>query len=400
LQIRTVTAWNELEAIRPPWDRILRSSETLTIFSTFEWLGAWWETFGKEKELVAPVFLNSKNDVLGVVPLYADRVKAAHVFHVRRLRFVGDGSEDSDNLDLVIQPGYENSCIQAFLSWLDSNSHWDICELNTLPLDSAALLALVSELKSRRWIVTRLERPRSTISLPDTWEGYLKQTISKKEKTKISYYTNRLQKRFQVSMTVCEDARELPTSLDALFDLHQRRWQSRGGPGTFASAERRHFYQVMAAFFLARGWLGFWILRLDGKPVAAQFGFRYRDAFYSLQEGFDPAFSADRVGYLLRAHALKTLIGQGVRQYDFLGGEDPSKDRWGAKVGTYADIHFARPHTRGSTYLTVDEAARKSKNWLRSNLPTPVVDAIREAKRDVSQRVTESEPNKQEEPQS
>jgi CelD/BcsL family acetyltransferase involved in cellulose biosynthesis len=377
LRVRTVRTWDELEAIRPAWERILQDGEALTIFSTLEWLGAWWKAFAKDKELVAPVFLNSDEEIVGIIPLYTDSVDPAVPFRVRRLRFVGDGSEDSDNLDLIILPGYEASCTQAFLSWLGSNPHWDICELNTLPLNSGAVPSLVREMKRCGWTLRRLERPRSRIPLPDTWEIYLKQTISHKEKEKIVYYTNRLQKRFQVSITKCDSARSLPAALASLFELHQKRWQSRGKPGAFSSAQRRELYYKMASSFLERGWLEFWILRLDGKPVAAQYGFRYRDAVYSLQEGFDPAHSADRVGYVLRAHLLKMLIGQGVRQYDFLGEEDPSKNRWGAQLGSYADIHFARPLTQGAAHLRMDQTARVLKSWFRTILPAPVLQALR-----------------------
>jgi CelD/BcsL family acetyltransferase involved in cellulose biosynthesis len=377
LQVKVVTSWDELEAIRPAWEGILQGAEALTIFSTLEWLGAWWKAFGKDKELVAPVFFNPDNEVVGMVPLYLDLVQTRLPVTVRRLRFVGDGSEDSDNLDLIFRRGYEESCTHAMLDWLATDPRWDICELNTLPLHSAALPLLLSQLQDRRWVSRRLERPRSTIFLPETWENYIKQTISKKEKTKIGYYTNRLLKRFQVSIAKCGDAQELPACLEALFELHQKRWQSRGGPGTFASAQRCELYDHMAASFLERGWLEFWMLKLNGQAVAAQYGFRYRNAVYSLQEGFDPAHSPDRVGYLLRAHVLKTLIGQGVRQYDFLGGEDPSKDRWGAKVGSYADIHFARPHTRGGFYLNLDQAIRQTKSRLKAILPAPVLKTLR-----------------------
>jgi CelD/BcsL family acetyltransferase involved in cellulose biosynthesis len=136
----------------------------------------------------------------------------------------------------------------------------------------------------------------------------------------------------------------------------------------------------MAASFLERGWLEFWILQLDGKPAAAQYGFRYRDVVYSLQEGFDPAYSSDRVGYVLRAQVIKTLIGQGIRQYDFLGEEDPSKNRWGAQVESYADIHFARRLTQGALYLRIDQTSRTLKSWLRTNLPAPVLKAIRRSR--------------------
>lgn len=380
LQVRTIRTWNELEAIRPAWERILQGAEALTIFSTFEWLGAWWRAFAKDKELVAPVFSNSDNEVVGIIPLYADWTEPTAAFRIRRLRLVGDGSEDSDNLDLIIRGGYETSCTQAFQSWLESNPDWDICEMNTLPLNSASLPPLISDLKQRGWTLRQLERSRSRIPLPNTWENYLKQTISKKEKTKIGHYTNRLQRRFTVSVTKCDEAQALPASLATLFELHQKRWQLKGKPGAFASAQRCELYYSLAASFMERGWLEFWIMALDGKAVAAQFGFRYRNTVYSLQEGFDPAYSSDRVGYVLRAHVLKTLIGQGVRQYDFLGGEDPSKNRWGAQVGSYADIHFARPLTQGAIYLRTDQTTRALKSWFRRSLPNTVLRVLRKAK--------------------
>jgi CelD/BcsL family acetyltransferase involved in cellulose biosynthesis len=107
----------------------------------------------------------------------------------------------------------------------------------------------------------------------------------------------------------------------------------------------------MARAFVARGWLEFWLLKLDGDPVAAQFAFRYRDTVFSLQEGFDPAYSTDSVGYALRAHAIRQFISEGVRRYDFLGGQSPIKQRWGARPGVYLSIRFARPSSRGNAYL-------------------------------------------------
>jgi hypothetical protein len=51
----------------------------------------------------------------------------------------------------------------------------------------------------------------------------------------------------------------------------------------------------MAHLLLNRGWLEFWLLKLDEQPAAAQFGFRYDRTVFQLQEGFDPAYSADSV---------------------------------------------------------------------------------------------------------
>jgi len=123
--------------------------------------------------------------------------------------------------------------------------------------------------------------------------------------------------------------------------------------------------------------LQFWVLELDGNIVAAQFGFRYADTVFSLQEGFDPDYSTDSVGYVLRSQVLKNLIPDGVRRYDFLGGIDDSKTRWGAQVKSYLDIEFARPLTRASLHLTMKYKTAETKAWLRKRLPPSVLRALK-----------------------
>src|SRR5437773_11842234 len=114
---------------------------------------------------------------------------------------------------------------------------------------------------------------------------------------------------------------------------------------------RQKFYHECARQLLAKRRLEFWVLELEGRIVAAQLGLRHENVVFSLQEGFDPEFSSDSVGYVLRAQVLKRLIAAGVRRYDFLGGTDESKTRWGAVVGSYLNFDFARPFSRGSLPL-------------------------------------------------
>jgi CelD/BcsL family acetyltransferase involved in cellulose biosynthesis len=164
---------------------------------------------------------------------------------------------------------------------------------------------------------------------------------------------------------------QIPNCLDTLFRLHQGRWQSVGQPGSFSSTERRSFYAHLSDYFLARGWLQLWALEVSGEIAAVQFAFRYKDRVFQLQEGYDHHRSSDRLGYVLRGEVLKTLIAEGVRVYDFLGGKDSYKTRWGAKLGYYRTLRFALPLTRGGLALQLATHAIAGKNWLRRNLPQP-----------------------------
>jgi len=240
-----------------------------------------------------------------------------------------------------------------------------------MPSDSPAGNRLHTLLHQRGWGAYNYSRPWSVVQLPPTWESYLKR-LSAKERGKLGSRSRRLHKRYSVRFRNCSGASEITTSLSTLFQLHQEHWSLKGQYGSFVSIARQKFYDEISRSFQARKWLEMWILDLDGKPVAAQFGFRYRETFFSLQEGFDPDHASDSVGYVLRGHVMGELIAAGVRRYDFLGGEGPEKTRWGGQVGNYVDVHFAKPYTRGSLYLKFVDESANAKEWLRPRSPKAI----------------------------
>jgi CelD/BcsL family acetyltransferase involved in cellulose biosynthesis len=368
-----------LEPLRPEWDALLEEFPSATTFSTWEWLVPWWRAFGERDQLRVLGFRDpSSGSLAGIAPLGATRESFGGQ-GLRVLRLMGDGSADSDNLDLPVRSGDERRASAALLTWLEAQSRdWDFCRFHTLPSDSPFGSQLCADLRHRGWTCFTVSRPHSVVELPEGWESYLKM-LSGKERGKIGLRTRRLEKRYRVQIYRCAGADQLDAGLEALFRLHARHWQGRGRPGSFQSAARRQFYRDMGAALLARGRLNFWLLELDGRIAAAQFGFRHGAAVFSLQEGFDPDYSSDSVGYVLRSQVIRQLISEGVRRYDFLGGSDESKARWAAQLRSYIDIDFARPYTRGSVYLVLTHSAKKTKEWLRARLPSGVWRALKAA---------------------
>jgi len=85
------------------------------------------------------------------------------------------------------------------------------------------------------------------------------------------------------------------------------------------------------------------------------------------------------VGFILRGEVLKQLIAEGVRLYDFLGGEPGYKARWGAKAGYYVDLDFAARFSLGAAYLRTRHKAMHTKEWLRRSLPKSAWDVLHRA---------------------
>lgn len=375
ISIELITDWNGIEALRKDWTDILKRNTSLTIFLTPEWLGAWWQAFRKAKQLHALVFRDTGGVVVGLVPLYIQQIRSTVLPRLNELRFVGDGTTDSDNLDLIVMPGYEQQVALELLRHLNRTTGWDVCRFNVMPSDSATATAVLRSLHSATLKYESSTSAWSSIELPGSFEEYL-QGLSAKERKKIGNLSRRLEGRYEVRLSRCTNVEELPGYLETLFHLHQKRWQARGKPGAFANPERRCFYYRMAEEFLKRGWLVFWRLELDGIPVASQFGFQYRGTVYALQEGFDPDYSADSVGYLLRSYSIRKLIEAGLRRYDFLAGQERSKLRWNCLNGNYVNLAVARRATRGSIYLSLERAKRACKSSMRQSLPAPFVEFL------------------------
>jgi len=289
LGVKVCNSWDELEALRPTWERLLHTSAACTIFSTPEWLGPWWNTFGQGKQTATLVFSDSSGEAVGLALLYFDFVETLFRRRLKRLRLLGDGSGDSDNLDFIVRAEYEESCARTFMAWLARQTDWQLCDLNALAARSGMGKSLLGQLKKLGWTYFVYHPPCSALALPDSWESYVSQ-LSRNERENVRRYPRRLAKSYQVQFYKVVQESELATSLETLFQLHQKRWRLRGEQGSFSSTSRREFYSEMARSFLARQWLEFWLLKLDGRIAAAQFGFRYGNTVYSLQEGFDPVY--------------------------------------------------------------------------------------------------------------
>jgi len=372
LELRAYESLESAEELRGEWEALLEEYPYSTTFSTWEWLASWWRAYARNDQPLILAFRDSSGSLIAVAPLGLTIRRVAGV-NLRSLRLIGDGSYDSDNLDLPVRPGSEAAFSRALLDWLLRHAPpWDICRLRTLPAHSPMGQQLLRDLRAGDWKTHASTVPQSLVELPGSWDAYLK-GLSSKERGKIGLRTRRLEKKYRVRIRKCVEEAELDVALDTLFELHGKLWQSRGSTGAFQVPARRQFYREMAPLLLSRQRLEFWLLQLDERVVAVQFALRHGATVYSLQEGFDPDYSSDSVGYVLRGHVLRDLIGRGIRQYDFLGGVEQSKLRWGARAKDYLTSEFARPRNFGSLLLPVERTLAGMKTWLRASLPHPVL---------------------------
>jgi CelD/BcsL family acetyltransferase involved in cellulose biosynthesis len=361
LRIEIISNWDQTFRLRSEWNSLLEACAAPSIFQTYEWLDAWWNAYGENKSLLLYAVRDYAGNLLAIAPLYQTKRLLTRALPAQMILLVGDGSGDSDQLNLIIRAGHETDCVAAILAALRDRSHWNILELNTLDLNSPATRALLHELSGPEWRVISEKLPQCGIVLPRKWEEYVSR-LSKKMAQSFEYSTRRLFKQFKVELRRCETESELPVLLEEFFKLHTERWHREGSEGSFGVDQRRKFFQLFSERFLAAGFLDLSFLYLDGKAAAAELGFRYRDRYSYLQAGFAPAFEKYSVGLVLRGLIIKDLIKAKLKFYDFLGGEEAYKARYAAEKTQFLNLRCARARSIGSVYLEM----AKTKHLARS----------------------------------
>jgi CelD/BcsL family acetyltransferase involved in cellulose biosynthesis len=301
-----------LDEFRAQWTGLGRQARS--VFATFEWAETWWRHFGNGEPRVRVV-----PDV-AVLPLYVGRSGP-----FRLLRFIGHGP--ADELGPVCAPEALGEAVIGLREAVrDEGFHLFLGE--ALPGHAPWSDLLGGRQVERQSSPVLTMRGRSWDELQAEWSRNLREQVGRFER--------RLERERSLRYRLT-GGETLEADLDVLFRLHRARW-----PGSPWFADAEDFHRAFAAIALERGWLRLWVLELDGQPVAAWHGFRFGDAEIYYQSGRDPAFAADRVGFVLLAHTIREAVADGVAEYRFGAGGESYKYRFAdADPGI---ITVARPH--------------------------------------------------------
>jgi CelD/BcsL family acetyltransferase involved in cellulose biosynthesis len=291
---------------RVQWERLAEGAGH--IFATAEWLLTWWRHYGKDSPLVCVA--RAGTNLLAVVPMYEWWTHGLAV-----LRFIGHGV--SDQLGPICAPEAESHVTGAFAQ-----------AIAAVPLRRFVLIAEQVGAAQRFGNVTgaRLLYREANPVLHfdcDSWEEFLKGR-TRNFRSQVHRFPRMLSELGQLSYRLTSDPEHLERDLDTLFRLHEKRW----GTDTTPFTRARPFHIEFAAQALHRGWLRLWFLEIDGRPVAALYGFRFAGAESVYQSGRDLAFQDQPLGFVLQAHAVREALKDGMREYRLGRGDEAYKRRF------------------------------------------------------------------------
>ena len=351
---------SSLDAVEPAeWTRLAERSGH--IFATREWLLTWWSHYGRARRQLVGV-ARAGGQPVAIVPLY---LWWRHGIPV--LRFVGHGA--SDQLGPVCAPLSEPGAAASVRETMDA-----------VPLQRFVLLAeqVAADQRFGELVGARpmFREASPVLQLKHaSWDEFVRGR-GRNFRQQVRRFPHKLAELGTVSFRLARDPEHLSRDLDTLFHLHSKRWGSDATAFLLAAPFHREF--AMQA--LHRGWLRLWFLEIDGKPVAALYGFRFAGAESAYQSGRDPALARHPVGFVLLAHAAREALTDGMSEYRLLRGGAPYKERfatgdpgletYGLPRGAPARLMLAAARAAGGRSLGLRRILDRSRpHSLRRQLP-------------------------------
>jgi len=301
----------------------LQRSLDNSVFLTWEWLSAWWKSFGAGKQFLL-VALTDGERILAAAPLMCS---AHNLFGLRLKRIALIGSPDSDYQTFLLTKAGPEQVSMIIEHVCDSVPDWNLIDLWDIPENSETAKAL----KNISTRVTKFEYRTTDISsairLPVDSAGFM-QSIDQHFRKNLRWRERRLKRDFAVDFEVVASVEAVKDALQVFSDLHQRRRASKKTPGIFSDRRMRVFHSDVVSSFVERGWVLFAFLLLNGRPAAGYYNFRYANRLYSYQSGFDPQYAKYGVGSVLDMYLIDYCIRSGICEYDFCRGYESYKTQW------------------------------------------------------------------------
>jgi CelD/BcsL family acetyltransferase involved in cellulose biosynthesis len=375
MPVEIVKREEEFFGLREQWNNLLSQSSVDTVFLTWDWLWSWWESYAEPADDLHIILIhNAAGKITGIVPLFLRKRHWLPFCPMKTLQFIGDGSWDSDYLDIILAGGREEEALSSLWEYLSRDHRtWDVIHLPPVPENSVTLRWL-AKLNSSGEVLLRNEYvPCTAAELPDSWDEYV-MSLSPRFRTKIRSTLRNLEKIHDLRFYSIENENDLAAALDKLFDLHTKRWELKKSDGVFLSPAKRRFYRSFAPQFLKQGWLAFDFLEIDGRVVACQLCFRYKRNQFLLQEGFDPEFGSESVGIALRAMVFRKAIEDGIKSYDFLAGIGRHKTQWGGREKACEKVSVAPRTLQNIVYIKTPIVIAAFKERVKAILPAKVLE--------------------------
>lgn len=338
------------------WRRLAEARSNA--FATPEWFAAWQRHYGASAEVFVAAVFDAGGQLIGIVPLVRG------LGGMRMTRIAGG------NLADLVHPASAETDEVAVALAVGEHLHDDDSRDGAIVLDNVDGAAdwwreMGSAAGLRLSERGRSVGPYAHLTGLD-FDDFLR-SRSSKFRGRMRRIERRIEREAKLEVREVGPA-EVDAGIETLFELHDRRWEERGGSSLTAVA--RAFHRDFARAASARGWLRLWLFEHEGTAVAAFYGWRVGDRFAFYQSGLDPDYSRLSIGLFVHARMVEQAIAEGAEEYDMLLGDERYKARFADSVRDLRTVVLSHPLSREGLVIRGEIGARRMLRTLPPSIRT------------------------------
>ena len=335
--IDSIQKFNELET---NWNNIYTSDSYAQVFLSWSWLRGWLEVVPHDW-LILAIRPKPSAPYVAFFPLAIRSLQWRNVNVYRALQTCAHPV--ADYTGFICEPKYEQDAIKNFALYINQNLQWDVFHVKDI--QDPRLDSFVKQFPESDFQLTSNSGATCPyISLPDTWEEYLQNSISRKPRKNLRNSLNKIEKNNDFHFTKIQ-VDNLDKQIEVLFELWQIKWGEQ--PESVLNTYRSVFQQCAESNSL---WID--ILWDKTTPVAATGMYidSEKKVAYGQMTGFNPEYSKLSPGRVMMALSIKKAIENNVKTYDLLRGDlDYKISLLGAEKRCNTDFKIVRNNLRANT---------------------------------------------------
>jgi CelD/BcsL family acetyltransferase involved in cellulose biosynthesis len=366
LSIEVLEDWEAVVSLAVIWDELARQGESPSIFKTWEYASTWWEIFGGDCKTRALVARDEDGAVAGIAPFIITKGSAGPRRFLRQLTFIGCIHEPvSQFMDFLVRRDLREEVGALFARHVfrDMSHEWDVVSVPLIEPTSAVFRCFSEEAgrsKAGMWLRERVMAPYC--ALPKTWDA-LYATRSKRFRANLRLAQNRVAQEGRIEVLIAGENIPFDEAFEAFRTLHDERWGSRSR--AFAASRSEQFMRDFASRLLGQQRLLLILIRIDGEWAAAGVEYIHDGVVFGIQSGWKSKFAKLSIGNITLIHEMQWSMARGLREFNFLAGEDGYKLNWMTGYRELLSVEYVNP---ASPRARIFAWLRRRKAMLRAFL--------------------------------
>jgi CelD/BcsL family acetyltransferase involved in cellulose biosynthesis len=141
-----------------------------------------------------------------------------------------------------------------------------------------------------------------------------------------------LEREGRLELRTVRAGADAEVAFERFLHLEAAGWKGRERTALLTDPRLLSLHRAFARRAAAHGWLRLYLLELDGRLLAADYGCAFGGRGFLIKTAYDERYGGLSPGLVLRGEVLGACVDEGLRGYDFLGGSEQYKLRWASEV--------------------------------------------------------------------